>query len=155
MNILLPGKFKAAGYIFVLIGIVLGIIRFYFDIKLKIFDVKVFAVYSKYFESNYFKIIPNHISEELIALFLLTGLLFICFSKEKNENEQLNQIRLKSLILAIYLNTAFILFSFIFIYGLVFINILVINLISPFIFYLIIFNWFKYKQISQTDQLHS
>jgi len=69
MNILLPRKFRLAGFILAFIGIVLGVIRFYFDIKLKIFDVKVFAVYSKYFETNYLSIISNHVSEELTALF--------------------------------------------------------------------------------------
>jgi len=145
MNILLPRKFRLAGFILAFIGIVLGVIRFYFDIKLKIFDVKVFAVYSKYFETNYLSIISNHVSEELTALFLITGLFFICFSKEKDETESIQTIRLKSFLLTFYLNTAFILFSFLFIYGFVFINILIINLFCPFIIFFIVFNWLKFR----------
>lgn len=144
-NILFPRTFKIPGVILFLIGFSLGLVRFYFGIKPKFFDVKVFSIYSQYFETSYFKVISNHISEELTALFLITGLLLICFSKEKDENESLNQIRLKSLILTFYINTGLILLSFIFIYGFVFINVIVLNLISPFIIYLITFNWLKYK----------
>lgn len=144
-SILFPRKFKFIGIILCIIGTILGIVRFYFGIKLKLFDVNVFAIYSQYFETNYFKVISNHISEELTALFLITGLLMLCFSQEKNENDNLNQIRLKSLIISIYLNTGIILISLIFIYGLIFINIIVLNLISPFIIYLITFNWLKHK----------
>lgn len=145
MIFLFPRKFKIPGLILLLIGITLGVVRFYFGIKPKLFDIKVFAIYSQYFETNYFKVISNHISEELTALFLITGLLLLCFSKEKNENESLNQLRLKSFVITFYVNTLFLLFSFTFIYGLIFINILVLNLISPFLIYLITFNWLKYK----------
>lgn len=145
MIFLFPRKFKFIGIILCLIGTILGIMRFYFGVKPKFFDVNVFAIYSQYFETNYFKVISNHISEELTALFLITGLLLLCFTKEKNENESLNQLRLKSLVITFYVNTIFLLFSFTFIYGLIFINILVLNLISPFLIYLITFNWLKYK----------
>ena len=145
MIFLFPRKYKVPGSILLLIGITLVVVRFYFGIKPKLFDVKVFSIYSKYFETSYFNVISNHISEELTALFLITGLLLLCFSKEKDENEFLNQIRLKSLILTFYINTGLILLSFIFIYGFVFINVIVLNLISPFIIYLITFNWLKYK----------
>jgi hypothetical protein len=140
MFLLLPRKLRVVGYLFTTLGIFLGIVRFYFGIKLKIFDIKVFAVYSKYFETNYFKIISNHFSEELTALLLLIGLFFIAFAKEKSEDNLLDQIRLKSLIITLYINTGFLIFSFLFIYGFVFINILVINLFSPLIIYTLVFN---------------
>lgn len=147
MNLLFPRKFKLIGLILFLIGTALGVMRFYFAVKPKLFDVKVFAIYSNYFETNYFKVISNHISEELTALFLIIGLFILCFSKEKEENEILNQIRLKSFIVTFYINTLLLLFSFIFIFGIIFINILVLNLVSPFIIYLITFNLLKNKYI--------
>lgn len=139
MNYLLPRKFRIVGFAFTSIGISLAVLRFYFGIKPKFLETKVFAVYSRYFESSYLKVISNQISEELTALFLILGLLIICFSKEQNENEITNQIRLKSLVLAIYFNTGFILFSIVFIYGFIFINILVINLFSLLILYFVVF----------------
>ena len=145
MSLLLPKKLRIAGYIILLLGIILGITRFYFGIKLEILDIKVFAVYSNYFETNYFKVIPNHFSEEATALLLLVGLFLIVFTKEKIENDVISTLRLKSFILTFYVNTVLVALSFIFIYGFSFLNILVINVFSPLIIYILLFKSFQIK----------
>lgn len=145
MKLLLPNKLRIYGWIILLFGIIFGLIRFYFGIKLELLNIKVFAVYSQYFETNYFKVIENHVSEELTALLILVGLFFISFTKEKIENDFVSALRYKSLILTFYINTFFVALSFLFVYGFVFINILVINVFSPFIIYVILFKYFLYN----------
>jgi len=145
LKLLLPNKLRIYGWIILLFGIVLGLIRFYFGIKLEFLNIKVFAVYSKYFETNYFKVIENHVSEELTALLILVGLFFISFTKEKTENDFSSTLRYKSLILTFYINTALVFLSFLFVYGFGFINILVINVFSPFIIYVILLKYFLYN----------
>lgn len=151
---LLPNKYRVAGWIALTFGVVMALVRFYFDIKLSLFNIKVFAVYSKYFETNYFKIIDNHFSEEITALLLLTGLFLLGFTKEKIESKEINEIRTKSLILSFYLNTLFMMASFLFIYGFVFINILVINIFTPLIFYILVFKVLLYKRKSQSISIN-
>jgi uncharacterized membrane protein SirB2 len=146
----LPNKFRIYGWIVILFGIILGVTRFYFGIKLELLNIKVFAVYSKYFETNYFKIIENHVSEELTALLLLVGLFLISFTKEKIENDFVTPLRYKSLILTFYINTALVVLSFLFVYGFGFINVLVINVFSPFIIYIILFKYFLHK-VTKTE----
>jgi uncharacterized membrane protein len=145
LKLLLPNKLRIYGLIILLFGVVLGITRFYFGIKLELLNIKVFAVYSKYFETNYFKVIENHFSEELTALLLLVGLFLISFTKEKNENDFITALRYKSLILTFYINTVLVILSFLFVFGFGFINILVINVFSPFIIYIILFKYFLYN----------
>jgi len=145
LKLLLPNKLRLYGWIVLLFGIILGFIRFYFGIKLELLNIKVFAVYSQYFETNYFKVIENHVSEELTALLLLVGLFLISFTKEKNENDFVSALRDKSLILTFYINISFVALSFLFVYGFAFINILVINVFSPFIIYVTIFKYFLYN----------
>lgn len=138
MNLFLPNKIRIYGWVILLFGIILGVSRFYFGIKPEFLNIKVFAVYSKYFETNYFTVIENHVSEELTALLLLVGLFIISFTKEKIENDSVTSIRYKSLILTFYINTVLVVLSFLFVYGFGFINILVINVFSPFIIYIIL-----------------
>lgn len=149
MKLLLPFNARYYGYFLLFLSIVLAIIRFYFDIKLKVLDVKVFAVYSKYFETNYFTLISNHISEELIALGMILGLLLINFSSEKIETEVTQSLRYKALILTFYINSFFLIFSVLFIYGFVFINVIVLNLFTPLIFYIIIFKILLFRSNSK------
>ncbi|MFH1196889.1 MAG: hypothetical protein V1720_14405 [bacterium] len=136
---LLPNKFRVVGWIALLAGSILGIIRFYFDIKPEFMNIKVFAIYSKYFETKYFSVIDNHFSEETTALLLIIGLFLFSFTKEKVENDTVISLRLKALLWALAINTVFIAGSFLFVYGFIFINILVINVFTPFILYIIIF----------------
>lgn len=144
---MLPKKLKPLGWILIILGSALGTIRFYFGIKPEFLNVKVFAIYSKYFETSYFKIISNHISEEITALFFLVGLFLISFTEEKIENDDVAGIRLKSLLITFFINTVFLMLSFLFVYGFGFINILVINVFSPFIIYFIVFRLLKLKVI--------
>ena len=145
MKLFLPNKLRIYGWVILLFGIILGVSRFYFGVKPKFLNIKVFAVYSKYFETNYFKVIENHVSEELTALLILVGLFIISFTKEIIENDSVSAIRYKSLIFTFYINTVLIALSFLFVYGFGFINILVINVFSPFIIYIILFRYFLSK----------
>lgn len=145
MKLFLPNKIRIYGWVILLFGLILGVIRFYFGVKPEFLNIKVFAVYSKYFETNYFKVIENHVSEELTALLILVGLFVISFTKEKIENESVSAIRYKSFILTFYINTLIIVLSFLFVYGFGFINILVINVFSPFIIYIILSRYFLSK----------
>jgi hypothetical protein len=141
----LPNKLRIYGWVILLFGIILGVSRFYFGVKPEFLNIKVFAVYSKYFETNYFKVIENHVSEELTALLILVGLFIISFTKENIENDSVSAIRYKSLIFTFYINTVLIALSFLFVYGFGFINILVINVFSPFIIYIILSRYFLSK----------
>lgn len=145
MSLLLPKKLRIAGWIILFLGMVLGIIRFYFGIKPAIFNIKVFAIYSNYFETNYFKVIPNHFSEEATALLLLLGLFLFAFVKEKVEDDLTSALRLKSLILTFYINTLLIVLSFLFVYGFDFLKILVINTFSPLIIYILVFKYLLFN----------
>lgn len=145
MKLFLPNKLRIYGWVILLFGIILGVSRFYFGVKPEFLNIKVFAVYSKYFETNYFKVIENHVSEELTALLILVGLFILSFTNEKIENDSVSAIRYKSFIFTFYINTVLISLSFLFVYGFGFINILVINVFSPFIIYIILSRYFLSK----------
>jgi hypothetical protein len=144
-KLLLPSGFRIAGFVLAMTGVIAGYLRFGAGIKPNFLDVKVFAIYSVYFETKHFSIIGNNISEEISGVLILTGLFFFSFAREKNEDSALWIFRFKALILSVYINTVLLLISVIFIYGLGFIYILSINLFSLLIFYNLIFRYFLYR----------
>jgi hypothetical protein len=138
-SLLLPHKFKIIGWVLLIPGILLSVVRFYFEYKPSFLEFRVFAVYSSYFETNYFKTIENNYSEEISGILLLLSLFFITFSKEKREDHKVYLIRLRALFYSVYLNTFLLLFSILFVFGIGFINVLILNLFSTLIIFLIIF----------------
>lgn len=109
------------------------------NLKPAFLNIKVFAVFSYYFEKKYFSVIENDAGEEIIIILLLSGLFLIAFSKLKIETDDSVLLRIKALLLSLYINTIFLLFSALLIYGVGFLAITVINCFSFFLIYLIIF----------------
>lgn len=142
---LLPHRCRKAGWILFIPGLILSILRFYYGIKPTFLEMKVFAIYSSFLVTNKFKFITNNMAEEIAGLLVITGLFLISLSKEKNDKEDLigqnnlMMIRLRSLIQAMFVNYILIFLSILFIFGFGFITVLILNLISLLIFYIIIF----------------
>lgn len=143
-SILLPGNFRFAGILFLLAGIFLGIIRFYFGIKPDVLNMKPFAIYSSYIENKYMQFIGNNMSEEIVGLLILCGLFFIAFSRDKVETEIKAFFRVKALYLTVYAQLCFLILSFLFTFGFAFVYMLMANMAFPFIFFLISFRTFLF-----------
>ena len=97
----------------------------------------------------FFSITENNILDEIIGLLLIIGALLIAFSKEKSEDEFISKIRLESLVWATYINFAILIFTIIFIYDMIFFWVLVFNMFTVLIFFIIRFNWALYKSKNQ------
>jgi hypothetical protein len=142
-NLLLPYYFKLIGIFLLVTGIALAIFYIWFDFR---FTIPVFAVYSVFLETKIFETFRTNFADELTLLFLICGLGMIVFSRQKTEFAGLDLIRFKALSLAVITNTVFLLLSVIFVYGSGFMGILVINVISLFVFYLTFFFFIKRKK---------
>jgi hypothetical protein len=141
---LLPSWFRLPGMIFIVLGIVLGIVRFYYGIKPDFLNVKILALYSSYLQSRSFEVIPNQISEEITGILILTGLFMVAFAKEKKESFRINIFRLRSFIISFYVNTLFLLAAMIFTFGFGFIYMMMVSIISWLAVYLISFRILLY-----------
>jgi hypothetical protein len=135
-RLLLPYRWKLAGIFLLMAGTVSAIFYIWFDFR---FKVPVFAVYSSFLETKLFSVFRTNFSEELTLLLLISGLSLVIFSKEKNEFEGLDLIRSRALFKALAVNNILLFLSVLLIYGSGFIAILVINIFSFFIFYLLFF----------------
>ena len=144
---LLPHIFKMAGYLIILPGFILLMIRFYYDLKPSFFDIKSFAIYSTYLQTKYFSIINNHFTEELGGFLLLLGSTFVVLSKEKAEKPVFNELRLKAFILCFYTSSLFLIVTVLFVFGIAFIKIILFGLLIPYLVYYCIFKYllFRYR----------
>jgi hypothetical protein len=144
-SLLFPNKFKYLGWILFIPGIIFSIIRFYYGIKLSFLDLKLFAIYSSYFETKIFTVVENNLTEETAGVLILTGLLILIFTKEQDEDDTIQLIRLRSFMLSIFINTILLFIAMITVFGIAFIQVMTFNLISTPIIYLIIFKYSVYK----------
>lgn len=137
----LPNIFQVVGYIIAITGFILTFLRFSLGIKPGFLNVKVFAIYSTYFDTKYLRFIDNNISEEICGITVLAGLFLVVFSREKKEMDHYWVLRLKAFIISTYLSVFFLLLSFLFIYGIAFMSMLSLNIILPLLLYILIFRY--------------
>lgn len=86
-------------------------------------------------------LIDEILSLAIIASFLLTG-----FARVKNEDERIAQMRLESLQWAIYGNTIVLAVCIIFIHGLLFLNVMIYNMFTPLLIFVLRFHWLIWKE---------
>ena len=120
-----------------------GLLWFIDVIKINPKIMKVFAFYTA--ETKNITFIKDDIIDEVICILILIGGLLAAFSKEKNEDEYISKIRLESLLTATYINYGLLFYSIIFVYDTGFFNILVFNMFTLLVIFLIGFNFLLYK----------
>lgn len=143
---LFPNKFRRIGFAVFGVGILV-----YLASNISLLKVLTWDFEQRYLghEWNY-EIIFN----DTLLLTFITGLLLIGFTKEKIEDEQISQLRLDALQWAIYLNYLVLIICVIFFNGLNFFSIMVYNMLTPLILFIIRFRWkmFRLNQSLKTEE---
>lgn len=139
-KLLLPQKFKAIGFMILAIAIViLAIPENTFGDSL--------SVNLGLLSNKNLSVGPNGETNLLLTIRLVLFLLsfiFISFSREKIEDEYIAGLRLSSWMWAIAINYALLLIAILTVYGLDFLNILLYNMFTPLVIFILRFNFLLY-----------
>ena len=146
-NYLLPHKYKIIGWVLFITGLIAGVIVVTNEYDSDALTIKVLSIYSEggIFNKNdgFFKIVENSILDEIIAIAIIVGGLLVGFTKEKVEDEFIYKLRKDSLVWAIIFNYIILLLAIIFVYDFTFFDILVFNMFTPLLFFVVRFNFLK------------
>jgi hypothetical protein len=141
---LFPHRFKLIGWIIAIPSIILGLFILIDDLR---FDFLTVKLPFKYFfadeflssddKGNEFSIF--NFTDEIATIGSILGLLLIAFSKVKYEDEYVSKLRLESLQWAVYVNFFLLIVSTILIHGMAYYSVIVYNMFTPLIFFIIRF----------------
>lgn len=138
---LLPNKLKYVGWIITIPAFVLMLLNLQYGFTFHFLDYAVKGLQKISFDNGLlFNIQFNNFTDEIGSLLLIIGLLLIAFSKEKDEDERISQLRLESLLWAVFINSVFIILSIILFYSELFLKIMAYNICTTLILFIIRFN---------------
>lgn len=131
-------KFKIAGLILLLPALALGVLFLFFNYEPAFFDWHVFAIADVGFnDAVYFDVIENNVTNELAGILLIVSMVFVAFSREKQEDEYISKIRLESLLWATYINYGILVLSLVFLYNFAFFWVMIFNMFTLLIIFIV------------------
>ena len=141
---LLPKSFKVPGLFLLAIGVALGIAYCVIPDSMSISwnDIReLFGAGRIETKANFFGpfTADSDLMMTLIGLFMVVGGVFVGFSRNREEDEFIEQIRYESLLLSIYINSIALIACLIFVWGLPFISVMFCSLFSVLCFFIICF----------------
>ena len=141
-NYLFPARFQKFGwFLLVPFGLMFLLFAFGPDSIKEQWRMPVFAIADEelFQKTIWFSFTSNAVFDEVTLIGLIVSLLLIAFSKEKEEDEFISQIRLNSLVWALLINYGILILAELFVYAFSFLNILYFNLIMILVLFVIKF----------------
>jgi len=136
VRFLFPHQFKVPGFILFSIALLLGIVNMFFNWEPEFLNGTAFSIMG---DASFLGKTNNYL-DEILSVFLILGGIWAGFSKEKVEDEYIAKIRLESLVWAVYVNFAILFLSVILISGGDFFTVMILNMFTLLIFFVLRFN---------------
>lgn len=153
---LFPNKFKLLGMVLFISSFTLFILAFImqYDIELSFFDVTMHVISSNpiFGDREFFTTVDTNITIHLIIMLVIIGGLIFGFSKERIEDELISDIRKNSLIWAVYFNYTLLIISLFLLADLDMIAMIVFNVFTLLLIFIIRFEWKKYQLKSASNE---
>ena len=150
--LLLPNRYKKIGWMILIPATIMGIILIISDFETQWFSTRVFAIFSDEIKSGQFveggkvfSFIHTNITNTVVGVLFLIGAMLTAFSREKQEDEYIEKLRLSSLLWAVWVNYLLLLLAFIFVYGFAFLNVMIYNMFTILIIFIARFNYILYQ----------
>lgn len=137
-QILFPHNFRWIGWIILIPAAVIGILNIYFDVEFGILDIRPPNTKGM-FDTGL------NLTATLAGVMCIIGAILVAFAKEKEEDEYIAKVRLDSLLWATYINYAILVVCFLIFYETRFLYVMIFNMFTILIFFIIRFNYVLYK----------
>lgn len=150
-NYLFPHYLKRVGFVLLALGMTALLYSILVSNTPDFMNFRVYSVISQpiFEDVEFFSVVKTNFLDETIAGLFILGLGLISFSREKEEDEFITKTRLDSLVWATYLNYGVLLLTILFVYEGAFFTVMIVNMFTILIFFVIRFNWVMLKSKRQ------
>jgi L-asparagine transporter-like permease len=146
-RLLLPNRFKLIGWYIFIPATIMGIILSFTGFEASWLNAKTFAVFIDDLSGRdqMFRFIETNLTNTIVGVLFIIGAMMVGFSKEKREDEFIAKLRLSSLLWAVWVNYILLFLAFLFVYGTAFFTVMIYNMFTVLIIFIMRFNYILYK----------
>ncbi|TDQ32323.1 hypothetical protein [Zeaxanthinibacter enoshimensis] len=140
-------KWKKWGWIILIPAILLGLFTVITDWEPALLDIEMYGPFITDYsgegsESGY---LDNNLMNEICGILLILGGLLVAFSKQQEEDEFIQKLRLESLVWATYGNYIILILGFVFVYDFGFFWVMLFNMFTVLLLFILKFHWDLWK----------
>lgn len=153
-NYLLPKRFSYIGWILIAASVLAWTICSISEDEFSFLNAKVFTIAGAEMlkPTEYFTLIDVNLTFTIVGVLFIVGSLFVAFAKQKTEDEFIMKLRLLSFQWAVLINYSLLLLCFIFIYDLAFLSVMIYNMFTVLILFIIRFHYLLSKYNDSTNE---
>ena len=146
-KLLLPHGLKKIGWLLLIPATIAGLYLTFSGTEPGWLQARVFALFNGgvFEDSSSFTMVDVNLASTLVGVVFIAGAIMVGFSKEKSEDEFIARLRLSSLLWAVCINYLLLLLCFVFIYGTAFFTVMIYNMFTVLILFIIRFHYLLYK----------
>lgn len=144
---LIHHKYKRVGWIILIPSVILGFWTLIAEVEPAIFNFNI-PWLQQTAESGWGSLFSgkeNNLWNEILGLLVIVSSWMVGFSKEPLEDEYLMRLRLNALLWAVFVNYIVLAISMIFVYGIDFYWVLILNMYTVLFIYIGRFNYLLYQ----------
>lgn len=147
-KLLLPHRFKKVGWILFIPALILGLVLMFNGFAGLGWEIKTLTFSNHIDEPFNLSFQKVDITNTLAGTLLIVSCLLIGFSKEKNEDEYIQSLRLSSLLWAVIVNYTVLLIAFLFFFDFAFLYVMIYNMFTVLLLFVFRFNFLLFKSKS-------
>ena len=144
-NYLFPNYVKTPALIVFVISLLFGLYLTFINSELDFLKIPVSLIPFEFNDSPFSSSDYYNMNFTIDGILLIISSILLAFSKEKEEDEYIAKIRLESLVWATYINYGLLLLAFVLIYNFSFFSVMMYNMFTLLIIFLVRFNFYKFK----------
>ena len=142
-TLLLPSRFKYIGTVLLIPSIILGLLFRFRDFS---FDFLTLRRSYSLVNGNSLNLDEQiNLTDELSLTGLIVGLLFIAFSRQKQEDEFIHHTRLQSWQWAVLINYGLLILATWLVHGLAYIDVMMYNMLTVLLIFIIRFHFILFR----------
>ena len=144
-KMLLPNSLKITGWLILVPATLIGLVLSTTNYAPSWLYVKMWSPFPALLSAASSNWIHVKLANTIIGILVIIGGMMLSFTKEKEEDEYIANLRLSALIWAVIINYILLLIAFICIYDITFFTIMIYNMFTVLLLFIIRFNFMLYK----------
>jgi len=144
-NLLFANRFKRVGWFLLTPSLLVGVFLITTHYEPAVLNVKIWSLFPSLMATENYSWIHANLANTITGIIFIAGGILVGFSKERDEDEYIANLRLSALLWAVLINYTLLLLAFICVYEFAFFTVMIYNMFTVLLLFIARFQFLLYR----------